>query len=67
MTRRVLIIETDVLVGASIEEACTEAVELAEKSNACVRFKFIDTSVLAHPGDTPALLAKWWRKERLTT
>lgn len=50
-------------VGTRIEHACDEAVKLAKRGGATVRFKFNDVELTATPDHQPAALVDDWRRE----
>ena len=48
--------------GTSIEQACKDAVEMANAIRVCIWFSFSGVRCLARAGDDPAKLAESWEQ-----
>lgn len=53
-------VEIQVAGGSPIEEVTQEAIDLANRLQIPVHFKFNDVSCWGEPGDDPARFAKQW-------
>lgn len=57
-----LILRVEVLAGTSIEDACIDAIALADHLRMTIEFKANGVSVLAKPGVEAEKLAEAWRE-----
>lgn len=63
MELQYLSITVDVSAGTDIDNACKEAVALANHLRLSVWFKFNDVTCIARVGDDPEAIVKSWHKE----